>query len=292
MADRPQATHVVVKVVRGGIRARAERAAARHLIEIEHPDLLPVLARWDDPEPGSEPGLVSVMPYVPGGTLRHLMDQRGALSAGEVVALLAPVATVLERLSAHGLVHGDLKPENILLRSDGRPVVTDVVGASGLASPGYLAPELADPSRPADERSDVFALAVIAYELLTTRRPHGPDLERALAAAAGGSHRPLASWATVPAPVAEVVERGLSADPEHRPPNGSALVAELTALVDRHEVVLPGGVPSPVAVSERSNHTVEITGAPRPPSHDDSDRPRARLLRWPIRRRSRSRRCP
>lgn len=277
---------VVVKVVQGGPRARALRRAARRLLDLDHPGLLPVLALWDDPEPGLEPGVVAVLPYVGGGTVRTLLDQRGALAVGEVAALVAAVAGALDRLADAGVVHGDLTPANVLLWPDGRPVVADVAGSPRFGTPGYVAPEVLD-GHP-DRRSDVFALGVLAYEALTARRPHRGDPVEALAAAAGGAHRPLATWATIPASVAAVVERALAPDPSHRHPTAGGFAADLLAVVDPDAVVLPGACAPGRRPAASAWHTIELpAGRPTDAGATPPDRwarLRARLRPWPTRR--------
>jgi serine/threonine-protein kinase len=278
---------VVVKIVRGGPRARALRRAAHHLAGLDHAGLLPVLALWDDAAPGAEPGVVAVLPYVAGGTVRTLLDQRGALAVGEVAALVAPVAGALDRLHESGMVHGDLKPENVLLWPDGRPVVADVAGDPTFGTPGYVAPEVLDgaPGR----RSDVFALGVVAYEALTARRPHRGDPVQRLAAAAGGAHRPLAAWASIPVAVADVVEQALAPDPSHRQPSVGCFAADLLAVVDPLDLTLPGACAPDARPATHGWHTVELTLPPVPAGPAGRDRRRrlpARLRAWPTRRRS------
>ncbi len=106
-----------------------------------------------------------VMPHLLGGAVDALVRHRGHLSPGEVVTVLAPVASALGRLHDLGVVHGDVSPGNVLLDLDGRPVLGDlglghVVGdvSPGVwGTDGYVAPEVllgADPT-PA---SDVYAL--------------------------------------------------------------------------------------------------------------------------------------
>ncbi len=109
-------------------------------------------------------------------------------------------------------------------------------GRSG--TPAYLDPAVA-PRGPSARSSEVFALAVVAYEVLTGRLPHRGDPAHVLAAAAAGSHRSLRSWPGCPAAVADVVERGLDPDPEARRPARPSSVAALRAAVAAHEVVLP-----------------------------------------------------
>ena len=113
-----------------------------------------------------------VMPHLLGGALDALVRARGHLSPGEVVTVLAPVASALGRLHDLGVVHGDVSPGNVLLDLDGRPVLGDlglghVVGdvSPGVwGTDGYVAPEVllgGDPT-PA---SDVYALGAARLAL-------------------------------------------------------------------------------------------------------------------------------
>ncbi len=251
-ADGPVPRVVAVKRLgasAGPDAASALRGEAALLAGLDHPGLVRVLDVVDDP-----PGVALVLPFLPGGSLRHLLDHRGALDAGEVVALLRPVADAVGSLHRSGWVHGDLKPENVLLTSDGHPVVADVGVAQALGTPragltvagtpAYLAPEVAGGAAPG-ARSDVYALGVVAYEALTGRLPHRGEPAEVLALAAGRVHRPLASWPSVPSALAEVVERALDPDPAGRPAGPVAFVDALHDVVDGAEVRLPPLAPCP-----------------------------------------------
>lgn len=294
---------VVLKQVAPGAGAQAVRRAVERIGAFTHPGLLPVLAVWDDDDHGGAeraPGLVAVLPYVRGGTLRTLLADRGTLSEGALVAVLAEVAVVVDALHAAGLVHGDLKPENILLDEAGAPVVADPAGTPGAhGSPSYAAPELVDPAA-AGPRSDVYALGVIGYEALTARRPHRGAPAEILAAAARAAHRPLGSWPAVTPAVADALEAALAPDPAERPGGAGELVARLRDAVDPAEVRLAAPVHHADApVPWPTDHTIEF--GPRPPSPPSQPSPAhssasaslgARLRGWPTRRRSQSRRCP
>lgn len=254
-----------------GRRLRLEASQAGR---VDHPGLLVPLGVVDDP-----PGVAIVYPYLPGGSVRDLLDRRGALTAGEIVALLEPVADALRARSDGGRAagHGDLKPANLLLRADGSPVVADA-GSTGWATPAYLDPAASAGGEPSPRR-DVFALGVIAYEALTGRRPHRGEPAEVVALAAAGAHRDLGSWPGVPGGVAAVVESALAPDPACRPPTPMAFVAALRAEVDPAAIVLPGPAPTvrPLAV-RRGEETIEF--GPRPPAPDGAPMVRPVDRRW------------
>lgn len=220
------------------------RAEGRILADLDHPNLVAVLEVVEEPC-----GPALVLPYLAGGTLRDLLDDRGTLDAGELLAVLEPVAGALLALLDRGHVHGDVKPENVLFTGEGAPVLVDAGSVRPLGdrttqptvegTPDYLDPSRLD-GRPSTGATDVFSLGVLAYEVLTGRRPHRGDPSEVLASAAVGAHRPLASWPTVDGDVAEVVERAMAPDPSDRPADPAALVTELRRAVPGARVRLPG----------------------------------------------------
>ena len=178
--DRP----VALKVLGGDVSAAV--GPERFLREIKitaqlnHPHILPLL------DSGNADGLLFyVMPYVAGESLRGLLAQQGRLSLDEAVHIAKQMADALDHAHRKGVVHRDVKPENVLF-SEGHAVVSDfgiarAVSGAGptqltgtglpLGTLGYMSPEQAAASTSIDERTDVFALASVTYEMLVGSTP-------------------------------------------------------------------------------------------------------------------------
>jgi serine/threonine protein kinase len=148
--------------------------------QLNHPHILPLLDSGE-----AEGFLYYVMPYVAGGSLRG-HQRRGVPAPLDVALRIAQqVAAALEHAHRHGVVHRDVKPENILF-SEGLAVVADfgvakAVSAAGpdsltrtgvpVGTPGYMSPEQAAAITEFDERTDVFGLACVVYEMLVGETP-------------------------------------------------------------------------------------------------------------------------
>jgi serine/threonine protein kinase len=173
--------------------------------------------------------LYLAMELVEGESLRSRLDREGRLPVAEALRLGIAIADVLEYLHEHGVVHRDLKPENVMLLPGGGLKLLDFgialdttqrkIEWAGLSSavgtPDYMAPEQIR-SRPGDGRTDLYALGVILYEMLTGGPPFTGD-----AATNAKLHEdapPLrAKRPEVPPSVERVVMRALAREPEDRP---------------------------------------------------------------------------
>ncbi|GAA1392024.1 Stk1 family PASTA domain-containing Ser/Thr kinase [Kitasatospora putterlickiae] len=158
---------------------------AKAVARLAHPNVVNV---FDQNADGARVFLA--MEYVPGGTLRDLLRDRGALSIRAALDILEPVLAALGAAHRAGLVHRDVKPENVLITDDGLVKVADfglvrVLNAADgaatsttatagtvLGTVSYLAPEQIRPGAETDQRVDVYAAGILLYEMLTGSRPH------------------------------------------------------------------------------------------------------------------------
>src|SRR5262245_4453628 len=180
-----------------------------------------------------------VMELVRGGTIADRRRAGGA-DVGEALRWIEGAASALDAAHERGVVHRDVKPANLLLTPDGDVRVADfgIASAAGLTSVtetgtvlgtfGYLAPEQAA-GRPAGPESDRYALAVVAYELLSGRRPFEHETGAAEALAAAREPVPPISQLRpeLPRRLDPVFERGLAKEPAERYRSCAAFVGVL-----------------------------------------------------------------
>ncbi|WP_146362473.1 Stk1 family PASTA domain-containing Ser/Thr kinase [Arthrobacter yangruifuii] len=216
----------------GGFLRRFE-SEAKSAARLSHPHVVGVLDQGI-----AESLAYLVMEYVPGRTLRGLMDERGPLSPRLALALMDAVVEGLAAAHDAGLVHRDVKPENVLLADNGRIKIADFGLARAVSTStntgtlvgtvAYLAPELVTAGG-ADERSDVYSAGIMLYEMLTGRQPFTGDSPIQVAFAHVHSSVPVPS-ALCPGlaeDLDELVRWCTAKDPEERPVNGRALLGEL-----------------------------------------------------------------
>ncbi len=189
--DRLLDREVAVKVLRERFREDAAFTArfqdeARHVARLAHPNLVVVH------DTGTEDGQpYIVMERIHGRTLAQAIDAGGLLE-DRSLEVVADAAAALGYAHEHGLVHRDVKPGNVMLGEDGAVKVTDfgiaraiseetvTATAAVLGTAAYLSPEQAQ-GRRVDARSDLYALGVVLYELLTGQVPFTGDTPVAVA---------------------------------------------------------------------------------------------------------------
>lgn len=180
-----------------------------------------------------------VMEYLSGGSLDEVLRKGGAQQPQQVFAWLEQAGRALDAAHQRGVVHRDVKPGNLMLDREGNVYVADfgIASAAGmdsltmtgtvLGTAGYLAPEQAQGER-ATAASDRYALAVVAFELLTGSRPFAADSPTAEAAAHVNAPVPSVSARTgLPRELDAVFERALAKDPARRFETCGSFVAAL-----------------------------------------------------------------
>jgi hypothetical protein len=227
-----------------------------------------------------------VMGFIAGGSVAQLIRDHGRVPARLAVPLLIDVAEALGYAHEHGVVHRDIKAENILIDSaSGGAMVTDfgiarLAEATPMTATGavlgtvhYMSPEQVN-GESLDGRSDLYALGVLAFLMLTGRFPFEHEASSAVLVSHVMRQPPALRDVApqVPADVALIVDRLLRKDPADRCANAAELVAALEA-ADLREVQVPGDPAAPRVISsaeanevwERAALLQQMTGAQVPP---------------------------
>ncbi|WP_131098113.1 Stk1 family PASTA domain-containing Ser/Thr kinase [Streptomonospora litoralis] len=208
---------------------------AHSVAKLSHPNVVQVY------DQGTDQGHVYLaMEYVPGQTLREMLNERGRLAPADALDIISPVLAALGAAHQAGLVHRDVKPENVLLTEDGRVKVADFGLARAVESAqqgttktgavmgtaAYLAPEQIERGA-ADARTDVYAAGIMLYELLTGTQPHTGDTPISIAYQHVNEDvpRPSRVVAGLPPQIDTLVTRATERDPRYRPGDAGQYLA-------------------------------------------------------------------
>jgi Flp pilus assembly protein TadD len=246
--DLVLATPVALKVIYSRAAEDRERILneVRIARQITHPGVCRV---FDVGE--FEGGIFYSMELVKGEDLAAFLRRVGRLPAEKVVDIARQLCSGLAAAHAEGVLHRDLKPANVLIDNDGRVRITDFgiamsrgeVPALLLAgTPGYMAPEQRAVGMRLSERTDVYALGRVLYDMLVGPQPIQPASE------AGPLPRPSTVVPNVNAALERIVMQALSPDPRDRPASAAAVEASLRALEQRSEA----RVEAPAAARRRA----------------------------------------
>jgi serine/threonine-protein kinase len=268
--DRIVAVKMITAGGTAGFDMKAFANEARTIARLSHPNVVAVF------DQGVHRGMpYVVMEYVPGSTLRDLLNRRRRLRIDEAVELCAQLLDGLQAAHDAGLVHRDIKPENILLKNGGRGDRVKVVdfglaeavhgdrdtGGPLVATAAYVAPELVN-GKPATTASDVYSTAILLYELLTGEVPFdGPD-----SGAVARRHveedvpSPQLKAPDVPDGLAELVTAAAARRPGSRPVDAGAFLRRLQAVDVKPAPNTTGKVPRPTRVVQ----TTMVVEPPRP----------------------------
>ncbi|MEV7617261.1 protein kinase [Streptomyces sp. NPDC089799] len=256
--DLGLARPVAVKTMRPGLdlddgAAARFRDEARAMAALDHPHVVTVHATGEEPRPDGPPVPYFVMELVNGPSLAERLQTRGALPVSDAVPLADQVLSALGQGHGQGLVHRDIKPGNILLAPGGIAKVADFGIAraltrtagtgtrAGIGTPHYMSPEQVRGAADLDGRSDLYAVGLLLFEMLTGRRPFDGDDAIALAVQHLTAPPPTLAASGLPGhPRLEaVVARALAKQPEDRYPDAAAMRGALREAVTADEPSRP-----------------------------------------------------
>jgi len=207
---------------------------ARSAARLAHPNVVNVYDQGQDADMA-----YLVMEYLPGITLRDLIKDYGRLTPEQTMDILKAVLGGLAAAHKAGIVHRDLKPENVLLADDGRIKIGDfglaraannntATGQALLGTIAYLSPELVTRGI-ADARSDIYALGIMTYEMLTGAQPYVGEAPMQIAYQHANDTVPVpsAEVPSIPGELDELVLWATARDPEQRPRDARVMLDQL-----------------------------------------------------------------
>jgi eukaryotic-like serine/threonine-protein kinase len=280
------------------------RREAKNAAALSHPNIVSIYDRGE-----AEGTYYIAMEYLDGRTLKELVVARGPAPLTVAVEYARQILSALRFAHRHGIVHRDIKPHNVLVDAEGRVKVTDFgiarAGTSQMTEAGsivgtaqYLSPEQARGTN-VDQRSDLYSLGIVLYELLTSSVPFNGDtpVEIAMKHLSTVPEPPSAKRSEIPRDLDLIVMRALAKDPDDRYQSAEEMDADL-------ERFLRGSAVSPVTeeaatqilrlpaddqpyaataatmIAPPSRRTA-VMPPPPPPVYYDLDEPIHRRPMWP-----------
>jgi serine/threonine-protein kinase len=244
--DRVLGRKVVVKVLPPELAAGVNRDRFRREIQVaaqlQHPHIVPLLSAGEQGDL-----LWYTMPYIEGESLRAALERKRTFGVREVTRILHDIIDALAFAHSHGVIHRDIKPANILTQGS-HALVADFgvakalsaamplsgVTSAGIAigTPAYMAPEQLAGDATADHRMDIYAVGLLAYELVTGVSPFtGPSPRETLAAQLTRDPKPLHEISpAIPRTLSALIMRCLAKDPAQRPQTADEILHELDSL--------------------------------------------------------------
>ena len=261
--------YVAVKVLPSQLAESREFAArfqqeARIIAKLEHPHILPVFDYGE-----SEGVAYFVMRYMDAGTLKEKMIEGRPLPLSDIDRLFTQLAEALSYAHSRGIVHRDLKPANVLIDAQGNVFLTDFGIAKLLESasprltqtdaimgtPAYISPEQAQ-GNPVDQRSDIYSLGIILYEMVTGSVPFTAETPLAVLFKHISDPLPPPSIVKpdIPPAIEKVILKSLAKDPKDRFATAAEFMAAWRRALEIRETAqrVPDVVTVPPAGTTRS----------------------------------------
>lgn len=243
--------YVAIKVLRADLKDAAEfvrrfNVEAQAAASLTHPNIVSIY------DVGNDDGIqYIVMEYVKGITLKTYIDRREKLPWREAIGYAMQICRALEVAHAHNIIHRDIKPQNIIMAEDGTLKVTDfgiahassqktmTIGTNAIGTVHYLSPEQARGGY-TDERSDIYSLGIVLYEMLTGRVPFDNDSPVTIAI----KHLqekpvpPREYNITIPLPLEQCIMKAIAKEQALRYRTAGDMLADLKGILNNPELNL------------------------------------------------------
>jgi serine/threonine-protein kinase len=255
--DRSLGRKIVVKVLPPELAAGVNRDRFRREIQVaaqlQHPHVVPLLSAGEQGDL-----LWYTMPFIEGESLRAALERKRKFTPREVTRILHDVVDALAFAHERGVIHRDIKPANILTQgahalvadfgvakalSAAMPLTGVTTTGIAIGTPAYMAPEQLAGDPNADHRMDIYAVGLLAYELVTGVSPFtGPSPRETLAAQLSHDPKPLHEVsAEIPRSLSTLIMRCLAKDPAGRPQSADDILRELDSMTMPLGVTPQGG---------------------------------------------------
>lgn len=230
---------VAVKILKDDLSRNQEfrrrfHAESQAVAMLSHPNIVSVydVSRTDDLD-------YIVMELIEGVTLKHYLEKKGALNWRETLHFSMQIAKALDHAHSRGIVHRDIKPHNIMILKDGSIKVADfgiarvasaqnTLTREALGSVHYISPEQAKGAR-VDNRSDLYSLGIVMYEMLTGRTPYDGETPVAVALQhiTGGAPMPGTIVSGIPRGLEQITVHAMAANVEDRYSSAAEMLRDM-----------------------------------------------------------------
>ncbi len=260
---------VAVKILKDELSKNQEfrrrfYAESQAVAMLSHPNIVSV---YDVSRTGDADYIV--MELIEGITLKQYLEKKGSLNWRETLHFSMQIAKALDHAHSRGIVHRDIKPHNIMILKDGSIKVADFgiarVGTAqntltreALGSVHYISPEQAKGAR-VDNRSDLYSLGVVMYEMLTGRTPYDGETPVAVAIQHinGGARRPSELATGIPAGLEQITLRAMAVNSDERYSSAAEMLRDMEEFRKNPQIVFPIGGAANSPQTEATPQTAE-----------------------------------
>jgi serine/threonine-protein kinase len=255
-----------------------------------------------------------VMELIDGITLKHYMEKKETLNWKETLHFAIQIAKALEHAHSRGIVHRDIKPHNVMVLKNGSVKVTDfgiaqvmaksnTLTKEALGSVHYISPEQAKGGR-VDNRSDLYSLGVVMYEMITGRVPYDGEspVSIAIQHISGGAVKPSLLNPNIPTGLEQIIRKSMALSPAKRYATATAMLYDMdefrkeptmvfvdapvsvdgaTRQLPTEEELAEQPIPEPKTIAERAAQPKPVRRKPEPkpqPKPQENERNRVATI--------------